>query len=603
MCGIAGMYGEADRGMVEDMVQCLEHRGPDGDGFYEDDGIAMGMRRLAIIDPEGGDQPIHNEEETVWVVFNGEIYNYPELRKELEADGHEFYTDADTEVLVHLYEEHGPGFVERLNGMFAFALWDAESEQLLLARDRLGIKPLYYAEHDDTFRFGSELKALLRSGVPADPSETGLSYYWQLDYIPAPHTAFEGMRKLEPGHLMVVDENGARRTAYWDFRDETPGDADEAFYRDRLRDLLEDSVERRMLADVPLGAFLSGGIDSSTVAGLMSQFSDEPVRTFSIGFADAEHDETEYARTAAEAFGADHTEYTVELSDASIVPEALRSFDEPLSDPASIPTHLIAQRASQEVTVVNTGSGADELFGGYHRYLTDVKYWNRFRYIPVPAKRLAGIAAELFPEHTKPWRYLGYLGSMTSMEDAYTERRASGDNGFQGDDPNIHSLVSSSMRDGRDYLANMTAFDIRYWLPDDLLVKVDRTTMANGLEARVPFLDHRLVEFSRAVPSRYKIKNGTEKYLLRQAVKDILPRDILHREKKGFSVPIETWMRDPDSPVAQRFDQERFEAVPFLDADTITDRYERFTRGDNRYSRMMWKALNLEVWTKNYLKS
>ncbi|MFB6216671.1 MAG: asparagine synthase (glutamine-hydrolyzing), partial [Candidatus Aenigmatarchaeota archaeon] len=482
----------------------------------------------------------------------------------------------------------------------AFALWDEEKGVLRLYRDRLGIKPLVYYADDENIYFGSEIRSILEAGIPRNPDKEGLSYYWYLGYIPAPYTAFEGVRKLKPGHYITVSNGEIAETRYWSLPEPEEGDKGEKYYRNELRDLLEDSVKRRLMADVPLGAFLSGGIDSSTVVGLMDKYSDNRVRTFSVAFKDEEYNESDYAQEVADYYDTNHTEYTVDLSTAEEVEKILAEFDEPVADPALIPTYLIAEKASDNVKLVNTGEGADELFGGYPRYLRNIRHWRRARYIPGPLKTLIKKVAELSPENTKPWFYGTYIGSMQSQAEHYSTMKTRGKDVPHVDRANIRKLVENTFDDRGDLLQNITAFDITYWLPDNLLYKVDHTTMLNGLEARVPFLDHRLVEFSRRVPTAYKVENGKEKAILRKAMSDILPNSIQERDKSGFGVPNGRWMKE--GSLSDHFTYERFEDIPILDEDTVMKRYEEFCQGNNVHSYYLWKALNLQIWYEEWVE-
>ncbi|MBX0306040.1 asparagine synthase (glutamine-hydrolyzing) [Haloarcula salinisoli] len=568
MCGIAGGYNVSDKQLLDDMTGRLEHRGPDDTGYYVSDNVMLGIRRLSVIDVAGGHQPIFNEDRSVCVVFNGEIYNYRELRERLERRGHTFRSESDTEVLVHLYEEHGRDLVTHLNGMFAFAIWDQRSDRLLLARDRLGIKPLYFMERADGLYFASEIDSLLEVTAEPSLSSTGVGYFWHLDYIPAPYTPFERISKLEPGSLLVCEGDSVTSTSYWELGAPRVTDRSERDCVRRVRGLLEDAVKKRMVADMPVGAFLSGGLDSSTIVGLMSRHSDRPVQTYSIGFEAAEFDERGHARTVADYFGTDHTEYQVDLSDASLVEEKFATMGDPVADPAIIPTSLIAERASQDSKVVTIGSGADELFGGYDSYRRELYAAGSER------------PTEAMLKYREP-----------DQEHLNMETRA------------VDALVEGTTKESWSNFHNITQFDIEYWLPDRLLQKDDRATMSHSLEARVPFLDHRLVEESRRIPPEYLIKDGNKKHILKQAFRQLLPDEILERKKSTFSVPIGNWMAAPDSPLAGRFTEERFAPIEFVDESWIVNRYREFCNGDDSHKLTLWRALVFQIWYEEYLMS
>lgn len=567
MCGIVGAYGVSNKELLRKMTDHLSHRGPNNEGFFLSDTTMMGMRRLSIIDLSTGQQPIYNEDRSVCVVFNGEIYNHRTLRNKLEESGHTFRTNTDTEVLVHLYEEHGEDFMNHLNGMFAFAIWDENQDRLLLARDRIGIKPLYVSRSGGGLYFASEIDPLLEAIDPGSLSNKGMNYFFQLGYIPAPHTPFSRIQKLEPGTLLVVDDGDVSTRSFWELGKPTIADRDLSYFIDRVRELLADSVKKRMVADVPLGAFLSGGLDSSIVVGLLSRYSDSPVKTFSIGFKDDAFDESRHSQLVAEHFETDHTEYVVSLDDSSIVEKIHGQLGDPIADPAIIPTHLLAERASQEVKVVHTGSGADELFGGYDRY-----------------------HRSMTPELSQQGQIRRFLRGWGPEQDV-----------LNTDNTDVDGLLVDTTDEDSSYFYNITQFDLTYWLPDDLLHKVDRSTMHHSLEARVPYLDHRLVELSRTIPMEFQYANGTKKHVLRRAYDDLLPPKILSRAKSGLGVPIGRWMTADDSPLVDRFTEERFEPIDIIDEESLIQKYEEFKNGDKQYQSTLWRALVLQIWYENYV--
>ncbi len=597
MCGIAGVYGLEDRDLIKRMVEKIKHRGPDEEGYYVDEKVSIGMCRLSIIDLEGGSQPIYNENGDIVVIQNGEIYNYRELRRELESKGHRFYTNSDTEVIVHAYEEYGLDFPKKLNGMFAIAIWDASEKKLILVRDRLGVKPLYYTIVDSKLIFASEIKAILEYPVKRVVDREALAKYFALRYVPAPLTIFKGIWKLEPGHYIVVDENGFRKERYWELTiNELNGN--ESYFQEKILKMLRESVKRRLVSDVPLGAFLSGGVDSSTVVALMAELMDEPVKTFSVGFIGKEYDESNFARLIAEEFGTEHHEIFIDIDNIDILPKVVWHFDEPIADAAAIPTYALSQLARKKVKVVLTGEGGDEIFAGYERYVNELKYrWLRYFGFLLKPLRLVKVSPE-----GRAYRYLKFLSSKGSLVDSYVTRLEGYDNvnvlAYEMEN-GIRDMVKSTFIT-KDYLKNMTYFDIKYWLPDDLLMKVDKMTMGNALEAREPLLDYELVEFAFNIPSKYKIKNGVEKYIFKKAVSRILPREIVKRKKHGFNVPIKQWFRESKDIIDQYMSKEMLKKVDYIDAEKVMRIWERHRNGWN-YEYLLWKVLNYVIWWEQYL--
>jgi len=560
MCGIAGIVDVTGREPVDAdglrrMNDRLFHRGPDDAGYLVESRVGLAMRRLAIIDLNTGQQPVHNEDKTVSVVFNGEIYNYRELRAELQANGHRFTTTSDTEVLVHLYEEHRERCVERLRGMFAFAIWDRQGQALLLARDRLGIKPLYYAETPQGFVFASELKAITQHArVPRRVSPAGLVAYLQYGYVPEPLSILEGVRRLPPGHtLMVKDGHVGAPRRYWEstslFRSSTvPSRADEAGATEALWAYLESAVRSHLISDVPVGAFLSGGMDSSAVVAIMAQAVGVPVKTFSVGFREAGYNELPYARRVAEWLGTEHHELLVEPEDLGVLEEVLAAVDEPFADASAIPTYLVSRLARRHVKVVLSGDGGDELFAGYDRYVVD----HRRRHLGLLGDAgLGGVLRALsaaLPEGTPGKNYL-YNLSLPRLErylDAISlfPARALGDLLEPAVLRHSESSLASALAagDGLDPLSRLQDLDLNSYLPGDILTKVDRMSMANSLEARVPLLDHPLVEFACRLPARLRLRSGQTKHLLKCALRGRVPAEVLTRPKHGFGVPLEVWL-------------------------------------------------------------
>ncbi|MFQ5616958.1 MAG: asparagine synthase (glutamine-hydrolyzing), partial [Anaerolineales bacterium] len=581
MCGICGIVHQTpsqpvSRPLLERMNAVITHRGPDSDGFYVSvasdsnavapDGntsnVGLAIRRLAIVDLTTGDQPISNEVETVRIVFNGEIFNYPELRPALEKKGHRFRTNADTEAIVHLYEEYGPDCVHHLRGQFAFAIWDERQRRLLLARDRLGQKPLYYTIHNGAFYFGSELKCILQiPGIPRDLNILAIHHYLTLQYVPDPWTAFENIHKLPPAHRLILNtENWTLNTEpYWDCDYEPKWDLPEAEIRQQLRETITEAVRIRLMSDVPLGAHLSGGIDSSIIVGLMAGMMNQPVKTFAIGFTEKRYNETPYARQIAQKFATDHHEFVLEPDAMEILPRMVEHFAEPFADPAALPTWYLAQMTRQHVTVALNGDGGDEAFAGYQRYYGD-RYVDLYRMIPGPIRR--GVVNRLINAlPTQSDRPMGnslamsLRGMARGAEVSHTASKVRWSTHFS--EPEKWALYNDDLRaaiDGTDTAEFIAAAfhsalaanrvdrtlytDIHNYLPGALLPKVDRMTMAHSLEARSPFLDHKVFELAARLPTRWKIRGQTTKWILRDLFKDLLPPELERRGPTGGGGPL-----------------------------------------------------------------
>ncbi len=557
MCGIAGIVnlegGPVVPGDVRRMCDVMRHRGPDDEGLYLGACAGLGMRRLSIIDLETGRQPIHNEDRTVWVVLNGEIYNFRELRQDLKSRGHAFYTLTDTETIVHLYEEYGDRCVDHLRGMFAFALWDEKQRRLLLARDRLGVKPLYYAEIAGRLVFASELKALLElSYVEPEINWRAASHLFTFLTTPASDSIVQGVHKLPAAHLLVATPGRrARVFPYWDVRfapdrDRTAGDLVE-----ELRALVDESVRLRLVSDVPLGAFLSGGLDSSAVVASMARHLPGPVKTFTIGFKDRAFDESAHARRVAREFGTEHHELVLEPDVIDIVEDIAWHLDEPFGDTSAIPTYMVSKLAAGHVKVVLSGDGGDELFAGYDKYTVEAR--RRALRLPGPARRIIGAVAALLPPGMKGRNFLRnlaldaphrYLDESTLFRRDDKERLFLPEVlGRMGDgDPWSEELGYLERADGH-WLSAARYMDLKAYLPLDILTKVDRMSMAHSLEAREPLLDHRLVEFAATIPPEMMLRGGTTKWIFKEAMRGILPDDIIDRRKHGFAVPLGRWFR------------------------------------------------------------
>ncbi len=609
MCGIAGYVGwdrsrQASEADLRLMCNAIRHRGPDGEGHFVAPGVALGMRRLSVIDLAGGNQPIGNEDGTIQVVFNGEIYNYRELRSRLAAAGHRLVTNSDTETLVHLYEDDGDRLVHALRGMFAFAIWDARRQRLLLARDRLGIKPLYYWERPGSLIFASELQAFLALEMfPRRLDPAAIGKYLALGYVPDPDCIFAGVRKLCPGHTLSWDrERGSELLGYWSPARPEATSIDEREAVEELRRLLTDAVCCHLVADVPLGAFLSGGIDSSTVVAKMGLAMDRPVRTFSIGFEEPEFNEAPAAAAVARALGTDHRELIVRPDADVLVEDVVRLFAEPFADSSALPTYLVARLAREGVTVALSGDGGDELFGGYTRY-AEVLRQRELR--PAALRRVIRGVARRLP-HASPGRnrlldlarrrrgrYAATVASPLTVSDGGVALPT-----IASENGTLDTLLDRwfDQLEDRDFATQMMLVDTMSYLPGDILTKVDRTSMAVSLEARVPLLDHHLVEFVLAIPSRLKMRDGTGKWILRQAIAGLVPSEVLEKPKQGFGVPLNRWFRKelrhrvdgllrPDSPVYEYADRS---AVTRLATE------HRLRRRD--HSHQLWKLLVLDIW-------
>jgi asparagine synthase (glutamine-hydrolysing) len=659
MCGIAGILdinSAPEKGLIERMCRIMTHRGPDGEGYHISGPVALGHRRLSIIDLEGGKQPLCNEDGTVWITFNGEIYNFQELRDDLAAKGHRFATRSDTEAIVHAYEEYGERCVERLRGMFAFAVWDSRAGRLFIARDRLGKKPVYYCHKGGRFLFASEIKAILQDeGVKRELDPKALADYLTYHYIPFPETIFRGIRKLEPGHVMTVRvvqdvrnvRNGqevknvrieqAERSnkvtseviehperlelsiqQYWDIKYEPDYSLSENDWVEALREKLREAVRIRLISEVPLGAFLSGGIDSSTVVALMSQVQSTPVKTFSIGFKEEDFSELKYARQVAGKFGTEHHEFVVEPDAMEVLPRLAWEFDEPFADSSAIPTYYVSRIAREQVTVILSGDGGDETFAGYRRYGW-AQDMSKYDSIPVPLKKaFFGLPASLLPDgvrgkgtlkHLSKGAFERYAGLNTFGEPPYLEKVLSRDilsavrRTYAGRLPDYSPMESYYKScTASDYLTRIQYVDTKLYLSEDILTKVDRASMFCSLETRAPLLDHEVVELAARMPSSFKLRSGETKYILKKAMEGILPDDILYRRKMGFGVPLIHWFKKDLTEYArdlllskQARERGLFNAKH---VETVLDTHQKKGRD---LSARIWALLFFEQWAKNWV--
>ena len=617
MCGIAGALDlssvRTERGTLESMTESLSHRGPDGIGISQSANVSLGHRRLRILDlSERADQPMWNDARTLAIVFNGEIYNFKALRHELEASGASFRTESDTEVVLKLYEREQEGVVERLDGMFALAIWDETRRSLFLARDRAGQKPLFFYRNGSAFVFGSEAKALHRHpAVPRQPNLDALPLYLTYGYIPAPSAAYQGVRTLEPATWMRVDSNGDCTTRrYWTPPYEVNGIRDLEEATDRLKPMMADAVQKRLISDVPLGAFLSGGIDSTIVVGLMSEASARPVKTFSIGFEGApDYDEVDYAEEAAHAFGCEHQSFRVRPPEAELFDTLVRHHDGPFGDSSAIPTYIVSRLARSEVTVVLNGDGGDELFAGYSR-LAAAAYSES---VPQSLRRIAALGSHLLPA---PRSHAGRLRRVRQFLDATARplperiqtwcsffRQAELADLLGTPDATTGEHFEKFLSEAGDAtpLARVLYLNFCTYLPEDLLVKVDRMSMAHGLEARSPFLDTPLTEFAGRLPDRFKIQGLTTKRVLREAFRDLVPDRIQTRSKMGFGVPLGKWFRGELRPfVEAKLTSPRSVLSRHLNEDTVRAVVAEHMQGRRDRGQQIFCLLTLALWLDTF---
>ena len=623
MCGIAGFVGKYDeRASVEDvrrMTDTIVHRGPDGEGIAAHGKVGLGMRRLSIIDLSGGSQPIYNEDRTIAVVFNGEIYNFLDLRRELESRGHRFYTRCDTEVIVHLYEELGAECIAKLRGMFAIALYDEKRKSLLLARDRLGKKPLYYAVRDGRLYFGSEIKSILAVAPElADVDLEGVLQFFYFGYIPDPQSAFREIRKLPPGHLAEYKDGEIRIRQYWDvpaYSVNDPG-SDEACLEEMERRLAQ-AVRIRLISDVPLGALLSGGVDSSIVVALMARESAAPVKTFSIGFRKADFNEADYARLVAKHFATDHHELVVDPDINDTLNHLTRMMEEPFGDSSMIPTYCVSQLARRQVTVALSGDGGDELFVGYDRYFVN---WRRRHYDFVPpwmGKVYRDHMYPMLPARVKGRKFSWnitlsardrYLDGVSFLPALHRERNLFSDEFVASArtwaDPFRQFARYYDEAPASDQLSRMMYLDTKTYLPADILTKVDRMSMATSLEMRCPILDHEFVEWVVALPVKYKFRDGTRKFLFKKLAEKLgVPSELLHRRKQGFSLPLVHWMRhELKDGLLAILSEPRTLQRGYFKASAVRSVLDEHFRGQRDHPGVLWMLLIFELWHRNFLE-
>jgi asparagine synthase (glutamine-hydrolysing) len=619
MCGICGLsysdYQTPEQTTLEVMTRAIAHRGPDSDGFHVEAGVGLGVRRLAIIDVKGGDQPIVNEDESLWIVFNGESHNFPDLYADLVKRGHKFRTHSDTECILHLYEEYGDDCVNHLRGQAAFALWDRKKKRLLLARDRMGKKPLYYTVQNGTLYFASELSAL-SAALPHKPEINleAIDLYLSLQYIPDPLTAYQGIHKLPPAHTLVWQNGEIKLNRYWDYvyQPKHAGTEDELI--EELRALLKESVKMRLISEVPLGAHLSGGIDSSIIVALMAELSDAPVKTFSVGFEEESFSELEYARTVAQKYSTDHHEFILKYGDIpSTLEKITYHFGEPFADPSALPLYHISKMTREHVTVVINGDGGDEDFAGYQRYWLDPLANTYLRAPQFLTRELVPSLAHLLPDASdgpvgtsivnglKRLHQLPEIDSRASILrwGSYfspRQRQRLWKRAFSFRPDNAQTLLAEKFDSADGSFLDKTLYtDLHTYLPGDLLVKADRMAMAASIEPRSPFLDHKMVEWSARVPDQFKVRGRSGKYLLKRAFADYLPENVRRHRKQGFGIPVSAWFRGPLYDWAKEL-LESNGLNQWFDRNAITPMLEEHQAGRADHGKRIYALTMLAMW-------
>lgn len=627
MCGIAGKYNfrdgsPVDPALIRRMCDVMAYRGPDDSGVYTSGPVGLGHRRLSIIDlSDAGHQPMSSQDGSIWITFNGEIYNFLDLRKDLVKRGHRFKSDCDTEVIIALYQEYGEECVDFLRGMFALAIWDAPKQKLFMARDRIGKKPLFYYSNGKSIIFGSEIKAILQdTNVTKEIRYDALADYFKYLYVPDPKTIYQNIHKLRPGHFLTCDNQGIRETEYWDlsFRETTA--LSETGICEKLDAMLNEAVQLRMISDVPLGAFLSGGIDSSAVVAMMAGNQAAPVTTCTIGFDSERFDEVGYARTVADLFNTDHHEFTVRQKAEKILEDLAFHFDEPFADSSAVPTYYVSKLARTRVTVALAGDGGDENFAGYDKYFMDDVEDRLRRLLPMALRsrllpHLAGVfwdrdAAVFRKAYTllsalARERDCGFYLSSSEFEDRMFHSTLRDDirRKLAGYDPSRVVLDCYQKADTDDHLSRILYTDMKTYLPGDILVKVDRMSMAHSLEVRAPILDHRFMEFAASIPAEMKYRNGEKKFILKKCLARRLPNSTLYRKKMGFSVPLADWLRGElkDFSAKKLFSGESG-LSNFFQVDTIRRLWEQHQTRRRDHGTILWSLLMFELWFRKFMQ-
>lgn len=618
MCGVNGILNFRKDLRLSDILKRMNNqvisRGPNGEGYFIKGNIGFSHRRLSIIDLETGNQPIFNEDKTIAVILNGEIYNFQELKKELLLKNHRFYTKSDTEILVHLYEEYGVNLLKKINGMFAFAIWDDKKNLLFLAKDRVGIKPLVYSQKNGNFIFASSIKSIVATGLISKQIDfEALNLYFSFGYIPAPWTIYQDIRKLKPGHFILIDKNGLVIKKYWDIEVKKPENISFFEAKEGLRNQLVDSVKKQMISDVPLGAFLSGGIDSSIITGLMSKISPKPIQTFTIGFPDKNlFDERLFAKKLALTFKTNHYEYQAGLKEIlEIIPIVLDSLDEPFADQSILPTYLVSKITRKKVKVALSGDGGDELFAGYNKYLGEY-FQQYFSFLPSPAKAillniLPSSRSNLLMENLrKIKKFLRGLDKDQSRRHfnwmkIFSEEAKNNLLNREVDNLAALELIKKIQRDyfleDDDKINRMLYTDLKFLLPYQMLTKIDQASMANSLEVRVPFLDHQVVELAFQMKGDYKMKGRKQKYILKETFKDLLPEFILKRPKHGFDVPIGEWFRDELKDIFfEVVSAQNVNHYGFLNYKVIENLFQIHFSKKEDYSNQIWSIFVFQWW-------
>lgn len=628
MCGIVGWINlennrsQNSEAVLHSMCERMKHRGPDSEGLWTDETVALGMRRLSVIDLHTGEQPVYSEDKSIVVMMNGELYNFREVRADLEKRGHKFETQTDTEILPHLYEEYGEAMLEHINGMFAFALWDKRKQKLLIARDKFGEKPLYYGVFDGKLIFASEPKVLLaNSSVKSEINLDSLRQYLSFDYVPAPNSIFEGISKLPAAHFLTVEKGEIKTRRYWNLTWEKKETKSLESSAEELRELLADAVRMRLVADVPLGILLSGGVDSSTVAAFATQFSTEKVKTFSIGFEEDSFDESKFARQVATHLNTEHYEDKLSVGKAAdLISEIGLWLDEPMSDGSLIPTLLLSKFVRKHVTVALGGDGGDEIFAGYPMYFAHkvAKAYNTVpsflrngliepvvNNLPVSNKNLSfDYKAKRFVRASKydlVTRHHSWFGSFSLDEQSKLLSKdvlAQTSNDIYKGAKDLLEIC-----DAENDIEKMQFLDINFYMAEDILTKVDRASMAVSLEVRAPFLDPRVAQFAASIPLEYKLKGNKGKYILKKAVEPLLPKEILQRPKKGFGIPIAEWLKGRLNPLMhEMLDAKRLKEQGLFEADFVQNLIKEHETNAASHHKQLWTLLVFQLWYDNFLK-